>query len=82
MITNAILVTWSPGPPGPIEWSLIFIFLAVPIIIVALAVRFISRGNKERQKLRIELGKLADELERVRKQAEGSKKDNSSAKSG
>lgn len=70
MIINTILV------------SSIFVFLAIPIFLIVLLVRFISKGSKERQKLRIELGKLADELEQVRRQAEGSKKDKSSAKSG
>jgi len=80
MIREAILAV----APGGIEWLVIVISLAILILLFVLAFRFISKGSKQRQKLQKELGRLADELEQIRKQAEGSKKDkyNSSAKSG
>lgn len=78
MITDAILVFRAPGP---IELLVIFIVFAIPIFLIFLAVRFISKGSKERQKLRMELGKLSEELERIRKQAKGSKRGNSAPKS-
>lgn len=63
--------------PGAIELLVIFILVAILIFLIVLAVKFVSKGSKERQKLRMELGKLSDELEQIRKQAEGSKKDDS-----
>ena len=52
--------------PGAIEWIVIFIFVGIPIFLIFFAVRFISKGSKERQKLRMELGKLSEELEQIR----------------
>jgi len=78
MIREAILAV----APGGIKWLVIFIFLAILIFLFVLAVRFISKGSKQRQKLQQELGRLADELEQIRRQAEADKKDKSSAQSG
>lgn len=65
--------------PGGFEWLILIVFLlGIPGLLIFLFVRYLSRSNKERQKLRLELGKLADELEQVRKQAEETKKDESS----
>ena len=66
------------GVPGGFEWLVIVIVLGIPVLLIVLFVRYLSRSSKERQKMRIELGKLADELEQVRKQAkQGEKRDSS-----
>jgi len=66
------------GVPGGFERLVIVIVLGIPVLLIVLFVRYLSRSSKERQKMRIELGKLADELEQVRKQAkQGEKRDSS-----
>jgi len=75
---NDILAFWMPGP---LELLIILIYLGVPILLIILFVRYLVRSNKERRRLRLEVGKLADELEQVRKQ-KGSEEKDSSDKSG
>ncbi len=63
--------------PGPIELVVIFITLGIPVLLVILFIRYLLRSKREHVRLRLELGKLADELEQVRKQAKGSQNDSS-----
>ena len=56
--------------PGLLETLIILIVWGIPVVVVVLLVRYAFTSNKERQKLRLEVGKLADELERLRKQKE------------
>jgi len=76
---NNILVFWMPGP---IELFIILISFGVPVLLIILFARFLLRNKRENVRLRLEVGKLADELEQVRKKAGGAEKDNSSNKSG
>ena len=74
-MTNEILAFWAPGP---IELIIILamslVVFVIPLIVVIVVVKsFISRG-RENQRLRLEVGKLADELQQVRKQLEESQK--------
>lgn len=78
-MVNSISAYWTPGP---IEFIVVLIVLGIPVLLIVLFVRYLSRSNKERQKMRLELSKLADELEQVRKQAEERKKDESATGSG
>jgi uncharacterized membrane-anchored protein YhcB (DUF1043 family) len=75
---NDILAIWTVGP---VELIVMLIVLGIPVLLIVLFVRYLSRSNKERQRMRLELGKLADELEQVRKQAEGHRKGEASDKS-
>ena len=68
--------------PSPIAVLIILIVLGIPILLIVLFFKYLSRSNKERQRLRLELGKLADELEQVRKQAEQKGKEGPSGESG
>ncbi len=68
--------------PGPYELLIILIFFPVPVFLIILFFRFLLRNKRENVRLRLEVGKLADELEQVRKKAGGGEKDNSSNKSG
>ena len=61
----------------PLGLLVILITVVIPIILIVLIVRFLIKANKERQRLRLELGKLADELEQVRKQAQSGEKSSS-----
>ncbi len=77
---NNILAFWMPGP---IEFLIILISLGIPVLLIILFARFLLRNKRENVRLRLEVGKLADELEQVRKKTGGAeKKDNPSDKSG
>ena len=75
---NNILAFWMPGP---IECVIILIFSGITIVLIILFVRFLLRNKRENVRLRLEVGKLADELEQMRKQ-KGDKNNNPSDKSG
>jgi hypothetical protein len=72
-----ILAFWMPGP-----WELIVIFIVfgVPVLLIILFARLLLRNKRENVRLRLEVGKLADELEQMRKQTEGDEKGKSSDK--
>ncbi len=79
-MVNNILAFWTPGP---IEFLIILIFFGIPVLLIILFFRFLLRNKRENVRLRLEVGKLADELEQVRKKTGGAeKKDNPSDKSG
>lgn len=75
---NATLSFWSVAP---LPLLIFLIVLGIPVLLIILFLRYLSGIKKERQRLRLELGKLADELEQVRKQTKGGEKDKSSAES-
>jgi hypothetical protein len=75
---NNILAFWTPGP---IEILIILILLGVPVLLIILFFRLLLRNKRENVRLRLEVGKLADELEQMRKKAGGAEKGNSSDKS-
>ena len=75
---NNILAFWT----GPIEWLVILVVFGVPVLLIILFARFLLRNKRENVRLRLEVGKLAEELEQMRKKAEEGKKDKSSAESG
>jgi hypothetical protein len=58
--------------PGPIEMLLIVLGMAtgaiIPILVVFWFARKLLENSRENTRLRLEVGKLADELEQVRKQ--------------
>jgi len=58
--------------PGPAETVLIavisVVWFVVPILVVIWFVRKTLENKRENVRLRLEVGKLADELEQVRKQ--------------
>ncbi len=68
-MTNEIL---GFGAPGGLEWIIIvfisLILFVLPVVAIVLIIRSLVRNKRENQRLRLEVGKLADELERIRKQ--------------
>ncbi len=62
---NNILAFWTPGP-----WELIVILVVfgIPVLLIILFARLLLRNKRENVRLRLEVGKLADELENMRKQ--------------
>ncbi len=67
--------------PGPIELFIILIVLGVPVVVIILAARYALRAGRESRRLRLEVGKLADELEQMRKQTKGAEKPDVSSRS-
>lgn len=67
--------------PNLFEILLILIVLGVLIDFAVALARYILHSNIERKRLRLEVGKLADELEQVRKQ-KGTGVDNVAHESG
>jgi hypothetical protein len=57
--------------PGPIELLVILFVLGVPAVLIVFVVRYALRTGRESRRLRLEVGKLADELAQMRKQARG-----------
>lgn len=58
------------GMPGGIEWIVMLIVFTVPIWLIVWLIKSILRASKERQKTRMEVSKIADELEKIRKQGD------------
>lgn len=82
-MVNDILVFWTPGPLELLVILIIsLIVFGIPVLLIILLVRYALRNKRENVRLRLEVGKLADELEQMRKQKEADGKDDSSAKSG
>ena len=73
------------GLPGPWELLVIvfvmFIVYGIPIFLVIWFARLLLRNKRENVRLRLEVGKLADELEQMRKK-QGDEEKGSSDKSG
>ena len=66
-MTQAILVFSSIGVT---EAIIILIVIAIPVAMIIIFVRLLLRNKKENIRLRLEVSKLADELEQARKQKE------------
>jgi len=72
----------SFGASGLLELLIVFVIAGIYVFIIVLFLRLLLRSKKENIRLRLEVGKLADELEQVRKQAKGGQNNNSSTESG
>jgi len=68
--------------PGPLEVLIILIVFGIPVFLIILFARLLLRNKRENVRLRLEVGKLADELEQMRKQSKDDEEDNASDKSG
>ena len=73
------LAFFMPGAP---EVLIILIIFGIPVVLVIMFARLLLRNKRENIRLRLEVGKLADELEQMRKQSKDDEEDNSSNKSG
>ncbi|HUT29051.1 MAG TPA: hypothetical protein VMX13_04595 [Sedimentisphaerales bacterium] len=67
--------------PGAIEILIVLIVLGIPFALIVLVAKYLLRQNRENIRLRLEVGKLADELEQVRKKAQGGDRGKSSDES-
>jgi len=77
MINNIL----SFATPGAIEVLIILIVLGIPVVLVIMFARLLLRNKRENVRLRLEVGKLADELEQMRKKQGDSEEKDSSDKS-
>jgi uncharacterized membrane-anchored protein YhcB (DUF1043 family) len=60
--------------PGGAEIALIILFAFIPalvIIVLIRFVRFLGKANREQQLTRLELGKVADEVQKMRQELQG-----------
>ena len=51
--------------PGPLEFLIILIMMAIPVALVVLVVVYVSKGSKEREKLHQKMAELTDELKQT-----------------
>ena len=58
----------SLGPIGAPEALIVLIVFAIPIVLAIKFFRLMVRNKNENIRLRLEVGKLADELEKARRQ--------------
>ena len=56
---------------GAIEWIVVLVMSWVVFALLIWFIRYLVKNKRENQRLRLEVGKLADELERARKKDEG-----------
>lgn len=65
---NQILGFWAPSSFELIVILVVsLIVYGIPIIVIIFIVRLLLRNKRENIRLRLEVGKLADELEQMRK---------------
>ena len=69
---NGLLGYWTPGISGILIILIMgLIYVGIPVLIISLIIRmfkYFKEAARERKLLRIELGKLADEVQQLRKQ--------------
>ena len=65
------------GTIGALEALIVLITFAIPVVLAILFFRLLLRNKKENIRLRLEVGKLADELEQTRKQRGAAEGDSS-----
>jgi hypothetical protein len=66
---NSFVAVMYPGTPETILIGVVYVvWFAVPILVVIWFVRKTLENKRENVRLRLEVGKLADELEQIRKQ--------------
>ena len=56
------------GTIGAPEALIVLIIFAIPLVLAIMFFRLMLRNKKENIRLRLEVGKLADELEKARRQ--------------
>ncbi len=65
-MTNQIVAL---GMPGALEFIIVIIVFCIPIVLVIWFIKMFIKNKNENIRLRLEVGKLADELEKLRKKA-------------
>ena len=60
--------------PGALEVLIILIVIGIPVLLIILLARYCLRNKRENVRLRLEVSKLADELEQARNQKKSDEK--------
>ena len=71
MTTEILAAAWTPGPLEIVVILFVSGLLLVPVALIVLFAVLLIRSNKEKQKLRLELGKLAEEVQLLRRELKG-----------
>ena len=74
---NHVLASVGPEVWEVLYTCLIMLVFAVPVVLIVFLVRLALRKKREIVRLRLEVGKLADELEQARKQSQSDQGDES-----
>jgi hypothetical protein len=74
--------TLAYGGPDVGELLVVILVFGGQVGLIVWFARLLLRNRKENIRLRLEVGKLADELEQERRKSRGEQKDNSSGQSG
>lgn len=78
MITSILPVSYiGPGAGWAVSTSFIVIFIIIlvlsvlPILLIVLIIRSLIRNKREKKRLRLEVGKLADEVQQLQQEIKG-----------
>ena len=65
-----VLLLQQPVSEPVFRWSLLLvpIVYALPIVVIVWLIRYLIRAAQERQRLRLEVGKLAEEVHQIRQE--------------
>jgi len=69
----------SPAFVSPIEFLVILIVCGIPLLVVILLARYLLKNKKENTRLRLEVGKLAEEVDRLRQSLQQTKEEDGPA---
>jgi uncharacterized membrane protein len=64
-----VLAFFAPGPLGLV--IIILMMMAIPVVLIIVVVVYVSRGSKERQRLRQQMDDLTRELKQTQEQLKG-----------
>jgi len=66
---NEILAFWTPGPIELIVILVIFsVVFVIPTTLVVLFIIYLVKNNKERLRLRVEVEKLTEEINKLKQE--------------
>ena len=68
-MTNEILAFWTPGPLELIViFVLFFVVFVIPAVLVVLLIIYLVKNNKEKLRLRMEVEKLTEEINKLKQE--------------
>jgi hypothetical protein len=68
-MTNEILAFWTPGPLELIIVAIVFlVVLVIPVALIIFLVIYLGQNNKERRRLRLEVDRLTEQVNKLKQQ--------------
>ena len=68
-MTNEILAFWAPSPLELIIVAIVFlVVLAIPVALIIFLVIYLGQNNKERRRLRLEVDRLTEEVDKLKQE--------------